>query len=406
MQLDLFNHIAEVYARTPYGGVPNKKMYESAAQLAGITIENLNYREPVGLCGKKYSVIKRKMRWHQQTLKQMGLLEQADGGAWRLTEKGRGKLTKAEPAVAMLAFSTNLGIAIWGACERVFGSINEPITLCVTSPPYMLRKPRAYGNPQDESAYIDFICRSFEPIVKNLVPGGSICLNISNDIFESGSPARSMYCERLLLALHDRLGLQLMDRLVWESNKPPGPIRWASINRVQLNNAYEHVYWMSNDPLRVRSDNRRVLQVHTKNHLKLIAGGGEQRDATYSDGAYTIRASKSFSNNTTGSIPRNIMKISNMCSDKRRMTKTVRALGWPVHGATMPIELAKFLIQFLTGDGEEELVVDPFGGWFRTAKAAEDLGRRWISSELMFEYCRGGVEAFRSAPGFSTALCS
>lgn len=165
MQLDLFGHIAEVYARNPSGAVPNEALYESAAQLAGIPMDTVNHREPVGEDGKKYSVIKRKMRWHQQTLKQMGLLERAERGSWRLTEKGKQRLHKAEPHVAMLGFSTDLGIAIWGSCDRVFGSINEPITLCVTSPPYLLRKPRAYGNPQDVREYIDFICRSFEPVV-------------------------------------------------------------------------------------------------------------------------------------------------------------------------------------------------------------------------------------------------
>jgi site-specific DNA-methyltransferase (cytosine-N4-specific) len=331
----------------------------------------------------------------------MGLIERAARGAWSLTEKGKNKLTPAQPAVAMLAFNTDLGIAIWGACETVFSSVNQPITLCVTSPPYLLSNPRDYGNPKTEREYLDFIVRSLEPIVKNLVPGGSICLNISNDIFMKGSPARSMYCERLLLALHDQLGLQLMDRLVWESNKPPGPIQWASKQRVQLNVSYEHVYWMTNDPLRVRSDNRRVLQAHTDKHLKLIQGGGEQRTASYSDGAYSIREGKSFAADTAGKIPRNILKIANTCSDKRMLARKARELGLPIHGATMPLALAKFIIQFLTGEGEDELVVDPFGGWLRTAKAAEDLGRPWLVSELMYEYIRGSAESFRTAPGFA-----
>jgi len=404
VELDALKHVASVYALSPLDIIPNKVLYESAAKLSGIPAEQINHLDQVGEAGVKHSLFKRKVRWHQQTLKSMGLLERAERGAWRLSEKGKKQLTKAESSVIMLAFSTNLGIAIWGACERVFGSINEPITLCLTSPPYLLRNPRDYGNPKDECEYVDFILRSLEPIVRNLVPGGSICLNISNDIFEQGSPARSMYCERLLLALHDRLGLQLMDRLVWESNKPPGPIQWASKNRVQLNVAYEHVYWMTNDPLRVRSDNRRVLQEHSEKHLKLIKNGGDQRNASYSDGAYTLRAGKSFANETEGKIPRNIMKISSTCSDKRHLGKIAESLGLPVHGATMPIALAKFLIQFLTGDGEDELVADPFGGWFRTAKAAEELGRRWISSELMLEYAMGGAEGFRASPGFSRAL--
>jgi site-specific DNA-methyltransferase (cytosine-N4-specific) len=400
MQLDLFQYVADVYALNSQGTIRNADLYQSAAKLAGISHEEVNKQSPIGKEGKQYSVLKRKMRWHQQSLKQMGLIERASRGAWKITEKGKKQLTKAEPNVAMLAFSTHLGIAIWGACERVFGSINEPITLCVTSPPYLLRSPRDYGNPKGEREYIDFIITSLEPIVKNLVKGGSICLNISNDIFESGSPARSMYCERLLITLHDQLGLKLMDRLVWESNKPPGPIQWASMQRFQLNTSYEHVYWLTNDPACVRSDNRRVLEEHTKAHLDLIKRGGEQRNASYGDGAYTLRAGKSYSKQTGGKIPRNIIKIANNCSDKRQLSKVATEMGLPVHGATMPLDLAKFLIRFLTGTGEEELVVDPFGGWFRTAKAAEELGRRWISSELMYEYSLGASQAFKHAPGF------
>lgn len=404
MQLDMFEHVAAVYARNSLGAIPNEILYESTAKLAHIPMDTVNHREPIGNDGKQYSVVKRAIRWHQQTLKKMGLLERAERGTWQLTEKGKRQLTKADPQVAMLGFSTHLGIAIWGCSKRVFSSIDEPITLCVTSPPYLLRKPRDYGNPQDEREYIDFICHSFEPIVHNLVPGGSICLNISNDIFEQGSPARSMYCERLLLALHDRLGLKLMDRLIWESNKPPGPIQWASIQRVQLNVGYEHVYWLTNDPSRVRSDNRRVLQEHTKEHLKLIQSGGVQKNASYCDGAYKLRAGKSFANNTPGKIPRNILKFSSTCADKRSLAKVAASLGLPIHGATMPLDLAKFLIQLLTSENDEELVADPFGGWFTTAKAAEALGRRWISSEIMLEYIQGGAERFRNAPGLVRAL--
>jgi len=403
-QLSLFDHVADTYARAPGHVVSNDVLYKTTSRLSGVSMDEFNHREPIGESGEAHSVIKRSIRWHQQTLKKMGLLERADRGSWQLTDKGKSKLTKIEPSVAMLGFSTHQGIAILGTCARVFGSSDEPITLCVTSPPFLLRNPRDYGNLQDEQEYVDFILRSIEPIVRNLVPGGSICINVGNDIFIKGSPERSMYCERLLLALHDQLGLKLMDRLVWESNKPPGPIAWASKQRVQLNVAYEHVYWMTNDPSKVRSDNRRVLQEHTKEHLKLIKGGGDQRNASYSDGAYTLRAGKSFANETPGKIPRNILKISSTCADKRGLAKIATSLGLPIHGATMPIELPRFLIKFLTGDGEDELVVDPFGGWFRTAKAAEELGRRWMSCDNVREYVRGGAEGFRGMPGFRMAL--
>lgn len=167
-----------------------------------------------------------------QTLKQLGLIERVPGerGVWRATAKGRKgeELTPAPTKVVMLGFSTELGIALWGDCADIFTRIDEPIHLCLTSPPYPLAQPRAYGNPT-EAQYSDFICRMMEPIVKNLVAGGSICINISNDIFLKGSPARSLYRERLVIALHERLGLWKMDEFIWHDNsKAPGPVRSVS----------------------------------------------------------------------------------------------------------------------------------------------------------------------------------
>ena len=79
--------------------------------------------------------------------------------------------------------------------------------LLITSPPYPLKTPRAYGNEIDSKAYITFIVESLEPLVAKLCKGGNIVLNLSQDIFETNSPARSDYLERLVITLKDELGL-------------------------------------------------------------------------------------------------------------------------------------------------------------------------------------------------------
>jgi site-specific DNA-methyltransferase (cytosine-N4-specific) len=225
-----------------------------------------------------------------------------------------------------------------------------------------------------------------------------VVLNVSNDIFMPGSPARSLYRERLVIALCDKLGLHKMDETIWMvQNKAPAPVQWASKHRYQLNTAYEPIYWFCNDPSHVRSDNRRVLEPHNGRHKKLMARGGETRDVVFADGAYRIRPGD-FGATTSGRIPRNVLVQSHNCADKNTTRKTVRAMGLPAHSAVMPIACAKFYIEFLTEPGE--LVVDQYGGWFTTAKAAEIIGRRWLSTECMLEYARGGAERFRSSPGF------
>jgi len=382
------------------------------AKESGITLQELNEQQPIGKSGLHRSVLKRAIRWHQQTLKSEGILEKTDKrGIWSLSEKGKQQLHKINPDFQLVAFSTKLGIAIWGDCRKVFDGLDTPIALVVSSPPYPIQIGRHYGSVST-TEYTDFICDSLESIVKNLMPGGSIALNVSNDIFEKGLPSRSIYLEKLTIALVERLGLHLMDRLIWQSNKPPGPTYWACVNRVQLSVAYEHILWFTNDPAKVFSDNRRVLQPHSSSHLALINRGGETREASYSDGAHRIRKG-SFGNATDGSIAKNVLKFANTCHSQREFKKICHGLGLPVHGAPMPLELAKFLIQFLTPEcdhlpvEERPLVIDHFAGSLTVPYASEILGRLWAASEVVWEFLRAGGERFRDVewtPDFFSAL--
>src|SRR5690606_31945450 len=115
--------------------------------------------------------------------------------------------------------------------------------------------------------------------------------------------------------------------------------------------------WFTNDPMNLRSDNRRVLLEHTQRHQALMAAGGEARSAVYGDGAHRIRPG-SFGSVTEGRIPRNVIEAGHSCADTRRYRQDATRLGLPVHGAMMPLKVAEFLVRFLTAEGE--LVVDPF----------------------------------------------
>lgn len=216
-QIDLFSPILDAYTSAD-GPVANEAVYDRVAQAHGQSRCQWDRPSPVGKSGAMHSIERRKVRWHQQSLKELGLIERADGprGYWKATDKlraagGKDDLTPAPLNMVMLGFHTELGVSLWASAGDVFSKINEPIHLCLTSPPYPLAQARAYGNPsQDE--YVDWVCRLLEPIIKNLVPGGSIALNVSNDIFVPGMPARSLYRHELLLALCKRFGLHLSGR--------------------------------------------------------------------------------------------------------------------------------------------------------------------------------------------------
>lgn len=396
-QIDLFEDVLAVYGKSEC--LSNSDLYRLVGERANIDVSEWDRQEAIGQAGDLHKPLKRQMRWYQQTLKELGLLERAEGerGVWRLTLKGKSKLTPSEDGTALLGFSTNLGVAIWTNCERGFPALDQPINLMLTSLPYPLAVPRDYGNPK-ETEYVDWVCRIMEPIVANLAKGASLVINVGNDVFLKGSPARSLYKQRMVLALHDRFGLSLMDELIWENpTRPPGPVRWASMSRQQLNGTFEPCYWFTMDPLNVKADNRRVLQPHSQQHIDLIRRGGENRVTSYADGAHHVRQG-SYANETLGKIPRNVLRIPHNCADKRELAKLAKLAGLPVHGATMPLKLAKLIIEFLTE--KDDLVVDPCAGWFRTAKAAEELGRRWFATEKMGEYVLGGGLSFLKRPGF------
>ena len=398
-QLNLYEHVINAYANNP-DGLENVDLYNQV-QLSGQIEQNDRERKPVGKSKEKHDLFARKVRWYQQTMKHLELLQKLDGtrGVWRLTGKGKKRLCKISSEYAVIGYSTKLGIAIWGDSIAMLRMLDEPIHLAISSPPYMLSKQRSYGNPQGEHEYIDFICSTVEPIVKNLVPGGSIVLNIGQDVFERGLPSRSIINERLTIAFCDRLGLHKMDQMVWHNkSKPPGPMPWASGTRQQLNVAWEPVLWFCNDPLKCRSDNRRVLEPHTATHMKLMAAGGESRQISNSDGAYVIRKGKSYSNVTPGRIPRNVLAYGHACGDQRAYKSKSKAYGLPAHGAPFPVKLIEFLVKFLSEEGD--VVLDWFSGSFTVGRACENTKRRWIGIECMLEYVMGSSVRFEGCNGF------
>ena len=376
--------------------ISNKDLYQKLSSQCGIPADQFEEKHSVGEANAApVSLLKRRIRWYQQTLKHAGILEKTDQrGFWKLRASRGVELRENIGAVSLVTFSTDLGVAIWSRCEHAFSKMDEPITLCVTSPPYPLKVARAYGNPT-EPEYVDFICRGLEPIVKNIASDGSICLNISNDIFEHKSPARSLYKERLVLALNERFGLQKMDELIWENRqKLPSPIAWASKSRQQLNVTWEPILWLSPSPVNCKSNNKRVLLPHTEAHKKYMQK--THKPASYSDGAYRRRANSYKP--TPGKIPRNLISMGHNCTSQSEYKKLAKLHNLPVHGAPYPLALVKFLIEFMTEEGD--LVVDPFAGSGTTGLAAEITGRRWLMTDNMLEYLLGSAYRFCGRPGW------
>lgn len=401
-QISLFEHIANAYSH--YDEVDNNTLYSRVAVAANIPKEEMNLNEPIGNDGRKYSKIKREIRWYQQNLKQMGLLEKVNGkrGVWKLTQEGKAKieLHKINTDFQVLAYSTKLGVAIWGDARKVFEKSKEPIHLTLSSPPYPLQDPRAYGNV-NEKEFVDWICYILEPIVKNLIEGGSIVLNISNDISLKGSPAKSLYKERLVIAFSDRFGLYKMDEIPWVNTSKIPSNAWATKKKVQMLPAWEPILWFTNNPAVVRADTTQVLKEHSKTHQEYIKNGGSKKEYLNGDGKYHIKKG-AFGKETDGSLPKNVFIRGHKSSETMRYHTVCKELDIPAHAAMYPIELPEFFIKFLSR--ENDLVVDPFFGKGTTGKAAENLNRRWMGSDIMWEYLYGGGHMFDNSTKFSDAF--
>lgn len=170
-QMDLFIGLDAVMAAYSNGAeVSNEAMYERVRQTSGIEADQWEQRAPVGRAGASRCLAERRARWHQQTLRDLGIIERVPGkrGVWRLVAGKDMALTPAPAGVALLAYSTRLGLALWSDCAML-QRVDEPVALCVTSPPYPLRQPRAYGNPTAQE-FSDFITVALEPVLTSSQP--------------------------------------------------------------------------------------------------------------------------------------------------------------------------------------------------------------------------------------------
>src|SRR5690554_6177494 len=276
-QMNLLSVVQDIYESSLDDPISNTTLYRKVKNNVQLEEKSLDVVHRIGKAKQPRNILHRKVRWAQQTLKLKGFLERVERGHWAVSGSRKTVLHAMEKSNSMIAMSSRLGVAIWGDAEKVFDeNVHEEIHLCVTSPPYPIRVHRAYGGIH-ASEYSEFICKIIEPIVKRLVKGGNIVLNISNDIFEEKSPARSLYAQYLMIDLSEKLDMHYMDNLIWVSNKSPGPVLYASKTRQQLHYSYEHLLWFTNDPIHCIADNSRVRHLFEtkKKHQAFVQNGGQ-----------------------------------------------------------------------------------------------------------------------------------
>ena len=265
---------------------------------------------------------------------------------------------------------------------------SDSVDLIVTSPPYALHFKKEYGNV-DKADYVEWFLGFAREMRRVLKEQGSFVLNIGGS-YNQGTPTRSLYHFKLLVALVEEVGFYLAQECFWYNPaKMPAPAEWVNVRRVRIKDSVEYIWWLAKSP-NPKADNRNVLQSYSPDMIRLNKRGVR---ATVRPSGHNIK--KGFeAMDAGGSIPPNVVEA--MPSEPGNMlhmgnnaandtyTKQCKDADIKIHPARFPAALPEFFVKLLTDEGD--LIVDPFAGSNTTGAVAEKLARRWIAVDAVKEY--------------------
>lgn len=285
-------------------------------------------------------------------------------------------------------YKTDLGIAVLGDSLEVLRSMpDSSVNLVMTSPPYALHFKKEYGNA-DKADYIEWLLPFAREILRVLKDDGSFVLNIGGS-YNAGTPTRSIYHYKLIVALVEQVRFHLAQELFWYNPaKMPMPAEWVTVRRVRVKDSVEFVWWLSKTP-HPKASNLNVLKPYSKDMIRLnerklretVRPSGHVIRQGFSD----IGAGGSIPSNVVEEAPSDMLKFGNNSANDRYTTKCKEA-GIKIHPARFPTALPEFFVRLLTE--KNDLIVDPFAGSNTTGMVAEQLGRKWIGIEANEEYLR------------------
>ena len=328
-----------------------------------------------------------------------GLIEKHRSGYWTLSDKGRGSLVKCQPGVIVTVYTTEFGEVLWADAVTAAGALaDNSVQLLFTSTPYPLAGAgRKYGNLTPAET-VDLVVKCAMEWKRALRDDGSIILNL-RDVWlpkaQTGGAVRSLYMEKLLIALSDECRLFFSDRFYWTNPVSMGD-SWVTIRRVRVRSSVEQLLWLSKGP-NPKANNRAVMVDASPTTLETYRRKGRtgQKAIVCPSGHKNIfeaQIAAAMAGQELKVIPSNLLRFTN--SDPRTILHgRLDELGLPRHDAKMPEQLASWFIRFLTEEGD--LVVDPFSGSGTTAREAERLKRRFIGSDFCLAHCLGSAARWK-----------
>jgi DNA modification methylase len=318
------------------------------------------------------------------------------------TTKRTGKdLAEAHPSCLLKAkpyFHSEHGAAYLGDSLDLLRSLpSGKVNLVVTSPPYALHFKKEYGN-KSKKEYVEWFLPFATEIHRILAEDGSFVLNIGGS-YNPGTPTRSLYHFKLLIALVEQVGFHLAQECFWYNPaKMPVPAEWVTVRRIRVRDSVEYVWWLSKTAW-PKASNLSVLKEYSEDMIRLNRNGvrGTIRPSGHviRDSFDKIDAGGAIPTNVTeadlSDFPESMLKMGNNAANDS-YTKQCKEGGIKIHPARFPALLPKFFIKLLTD--ADDLVVDPFAGSNTTGAVAESLKRRWIASEAVEEYLKASTFRF------------
>jgi site-specific DNA-methyltransferase (cytosine-N4-specific) len=285
-------------------------------------------------------------------------------------------------------YCTSKGKAYVGDSLKLLSELQDnSIDLVMTSPPFALRRQKAYGNVE-ETEYVDWIKPFGKEVFRVLKESGSFVLDLGGS-YRSGIPSRSLYNFRVLLTFCDEIGFHLAEDFYWfNPAKLPSPIEWVNKRKIRAKDSVNTVWWFSKTEF-PKADVRKVLAPYSDRMKKLIEDPESFYKPKKRPSGHDISAG--FGKDNGGAIPSNLLLIPNTDSNSCYL-RLCKELEIQRHPARFPAELPAFFIKMLTD--ENDIVLDIFGGSNTTGFAAEALSRSWLTIELDSQYVSSSVLRF------------
>ena len=287
---------------------------------------------------------------------------------------------------------------LFGDCRKTLQTINEPIQMWVTSPPYYgLRdyggENQQIGQEQTPEEYIEELVSVFSIIRDKLNDDGTLWVNIGDSYYNYRPSKGKSYVKQTLSKTKQDLpdySSKRNNKLTNHKEKDLIGIPWMLAFALRNDGWYlrQDIIWHKPNPMPESVKDR-----CTKSHEYIFLLSKSKRyyynneaikEPVKQDWGTRNRAGGKYHNAGTGLQPHSGLTKSYDKKNKRSVWSVTNKPYKHAHFATFPPDLIEPCI--LAGSKEGDIILDPFMGSGTTALVAKQHDRHYIGCELHDNY--------------------